>query len=352
MPVYLSNIPPWFCFIVHPRQVADLDQMAGASLIRRYSKDEEEFIAKACSSPPLVLGEVTSRASSIRGEVIGAVRMPETMLTREGLRAVIDAADLAVQRGTSVIGLGALTAPVTGGGMFLTPRVPSGVTVTNGNALTAVMARENVLEAAAAKGLGDPRVAVLGAAGSVGVAASRLLADEGIDLILVARSAPQVRQRLRDLEHTAQLTDDITRIGDADIVLVLTSHPSARLRPEMVKTSATVVDFAQPANVPANEYAEFRKAGIAIAEGGVVRIPGYRCTQEFFLETPEETFACLAETYLMASAGLRDHSVGWPSLDFARTMSKLATQYGVRPRPLEAALGQQVRSHKEKSNSG
>lgn len=340
VPVYLSDIPPWFCFIVHPRQIADLDQIGGASLIRRYSKDEEEFVRKACSSPPLVLGEVTSRTSSIRGEVIGAVRMPETMLTREGLRAVIEAADLAVQRGTTVIGLGALTAPVTGGGLFLVPRVPAGVTITNGNALTAVMARENVLEAAAARGLGAPRVAVLGATGSVGAAASHLLADEGLDLILIGRSAAAVRQRLSALGPIALLTDDMTLVGDADIVLVLTSHTSARLRPDMLKPSATVVDFAQPANVPVSEYAEFRNAGISIAEGGIVRIPGYRCTQDFFLESPEETFACLAETYLMASAGLHDHSVGWPSADFARTMSSLAAQQGVRPRPLESALVQ------------
>ncbi|MGH3252032.1 MAG: hypothetical protein ACRDOI_38295 [Trebonia sp.] len=336
--MYLSNIPPWFCFIVHPRQVSDLDQIGGASLIRRYSKDEEEFVRKACSSPPLVLGEVTTRGSSIRGEVIGAVRMPETMLTREGLRAVVEAADLAVQRGTSVIGLGALTAPVTGGGLFLLPRIPAGVTVTNGNALTAAMARENVMEAAALRALANPRIAVLGATGSVGVAASHLLADEGLDLILIGRSAAPVRQRLGDLEHAAALTDDMAMVGDADIVLVLTSHPSARLRPHMLKPFATVVDFAQPANVPTREYAEFRNAGISIAEGGIVRIPGYRCTQDFFLETPEETFACLAETYLLASTGLRDNSVGYPSPDFARTMSSLAAQHGIHPRPLGAAL--------------
>lgn len=336
--MYLSNIPPWFCFIVHPRQVSDLDQIGGASLIRRYSRDEEEFVRKACSSPPLVLGEVTAHGSSIRGEIIGAVRMPETMLTREGLRAVLEAADLAVQRGTAFIGLGALTAPVTGGGAFLLPRLPSGVTVTNGNALTAAMARENVMEAVALRGLANPRVAVLGATGSVGVAASHLLADEDLDLILIGRSAAPVRQRLGDLEHVAVLTDTMARVGDADIVLVLTSHPSALLRPDMLKPSATVVDFAQPANVPVQDYGEFRNAGISIAEGGIVRIPGYRCTQDFFLQTPEETFACLAETYLLASTGLRDHSVGYPSPDFARTLASLAAQHGIHPRPLAASL--------------
>ena len=108
----------------------------------------------------------------------------------------------------------------------------------------------------------------------------------------------------------------------------------------MLKPGAAVVDFAQPANVPLQEYPEFRAAGISVAEGGIVRIPGYRCTQDFFLDTPEETFACLAETYLMAGTGLRDHSVGYPSPEFARMMSSLAVQHGIHPRPLQAKLVQ------------
>jgi predicted amino acid dehydrogenase len=333
--MYLSSTPPWFCFIVHPRQASDLEQMSGASLLRRYSKDEEEFIAKACSSPPLVLGEITARGSSIRGEVIGAVRMPQTMLTREGLRTVVEAAQLAAHRGAAVVGLGALTAPVTGGGAFLLPHLPPGITVTNGNALTAAIAKENVLAALPFQQSDSPTVAVLGATGSVGVASSHLLADEGLDLILIGRSPALLQKRLGSLAHVATLSEDMSGVGEADVVLVLTSDPSALLRPDMLKPGAVVIDFAQPANVPAQEYEEFQRAGIAIAEGGIVRIPGYRCTQDFFLPHPEETFACLAETYLMASTGLREHSVGCPSPDFARTMLSLAAQHGIHSRPLQ-----------------
>lgn len=336
--MYLSNTPPWFCFIVHPRQASDVEQMTGASLLRRYSKDDEEFIQKACTSPALVLGEVTARGSSIRGEVIGAVRMPHTILTRQGVRAVVEAAQLAAHRGAAVVGLGALTAPATGGGSFLLPHLPPGVTVTNGNALTAAVATQNALEALAVQDRPDPTVAVLGATGSVGVATSHLLADEGLDLVLIGRSQEWLHKRLGDLAHSAALTDDVSRVGEADVVLVLTNDPTARLRPELLKPGAVVVDLAQPANIPAAERAEFRDAGIVATEGGIVRIPGFRCTQDFFLDGPEDTFACLAETYLMASTGLREHSVGHARPDFARTMSALATQHGIRPRPLQLDL--------------
>ncbi|MGH3157709.1 MAG: hypothetical protein ACRDNF_14185 [Streptosporangiaceae bacterium] len=332
--MYLSSTPPWFCFVVHPRQPAELHAMSGASLLRRYSKDEAEFIRRACCSPAVVAGEVTIRGSSVRGEVIGAVRMPEAMLTRDGFRAVVEAAQLAALRGAAVVGLGALTAPVTAGGSLLLRHLPAGLTVTNGNALTAAVARENVMAALLASTAGQAPVAVLGATGSVGVAASQLLADEGLDLILIGRSAAQLGKRLGGLAHVATLSDDVTSVADAAVVLVLTSDPSARLRPAMLRPGAVVVDLAQPANVPARDYADFRRAGIVVAEGGIVQLPGYRCTQDFFLDGPEDTFACLAETYLMASTGLREHSVGQPSADFARTMSLLASQHHIRPRPL------------------
>lgn len=332
--MYLSNVPPWFSFIVHPRHSAELDTMSGASLLRRYSQDDEEFIQKACSSPALVLGEVTLRGSSVRGEVVGAVRMPRTMLTREGLRAVIEAAQLAALRGSAVVGLGALTGPVTSGGLFLLPRLPAGVTLTNGNALTAAIAKENVMEALSIIGVQSPRVAVLGATGSVGVASSHLLADEGLDLILIGRSTAMLKEYLDGLSHVATFSDDVTDVGEADAVLILTSDSSACLRPEMLKQGSIVIDLAQPPNIPHEEYQEFGRAGILVAEGGIVRIAGYCCTQEFFLDGPEDTFACLAETYLMASSGMREHSVGRPSPDFARMMFSMAIANGIRPRPL------------------
>lgn len=332
--MYLTDTPPWFCFLIHPREVSEVDQMSGASLLRRYSRDDEDFIARACSSPALVLGDITLRGSSVRGEVIGVVRMPGTILTRAGVRAVVEAAQLAALRGAAVVGLGGLTAPVTAGGSLLLPHLPPDITVTNGNGLTAAVAKDNVMQALAFRGCQDPTVAVLGATGSVGVASSHLLADEGLDLILVGRPA-ELRKRLGGLSHVAALTDDVARVGDADAVLVLTNDPSARLRPEMLKPGTVVIDIAQPANVPASDYPDFRRAGIAVAAGGVVRVPGFRCTQDFFLDDAEDTFACLAETYLMASTGLREHSVGRPSPDFARMMSSLAVQHRIRPRPLQ-----------------
>ena len=69
--------------------------------------------------------------------------------------------------------------------------------LTNTNAYTAVLVQANVHEAAADLGLGSgARVAVIGCTGSVGVPASRLLADDGFPLVLVGRTVERVRRHL------------------------------------------------------------------------------------------------------------------------------------------------------------
>lgn len=75
--MYITNEAPWFSFLVHPRDVPDLDTMRGISFLRKHTESEEEFVRKACSMPPLLLGDVLVGASAVRGEVVGAVRLPE-----------------------------------------------------------------------------------------------------------------------------------------------------------------------------------------------------------------------------------------------------------------------------------
>src|SRR6185437_1063117 len=180
---------PWFAFIVHPRDLPELIAMPGASLVYDHSASDEEFIAKARGNPPIVLADVVFSGAAVRGELIGIGFLPDAMLSTDANRAVAAAVELAADRGAPVIGLGALTAPATAGGRALLERLPRGVTLTNGNGLTAATVRDNVAEAIGHLGLGRPaRVALLGATGSVGAALARLLAEEDLELILIGGS--------------------------------------------------------------------------------------------------------------------------------------------------------------------
>jgi hypothetical protein len=112
----------------------------------------------------------------------------------------------------------------------------------------------------------------------------------------------------------------------------------------MVRAGTVVVDVAHPLNVPPAEYPRFRARGCDVVPGGLVRIPRYSCGHEFYLPDPRDTFACLAETYLFAREGIREHSVGQPTEATAARLERAARRHGVRPRELAGELGASVRA--------
>jgi predicted amino acid dehydrogenase len=227
-----------------------------------------------------------------------------------------------------------LTSPATGGGLRLLGDLAPGVTVTTGNALTAAVVCANTVEAATVLGLGRrARVAVVGCTGSVGVAASRLLADRGFPLHLVGRTPVRVRSLLGDLRG-AEPAAGPACLARSDVIVLLTSAPEARLLPGHVRPGSVVIDCAQPANVAPEDLDAFARRRVAVVEGGLVTIPGFTCGFDFRLSRPGAAFACLAETYLFAREGLREHSVGRATVDQARRMERLAERRGIEPAPL------------------
>lgn len=332
---YLTNEAPWFSFLVHARDPADLFMVGGSSIIASHSATQQEFISRMCTMPPTVIGTVRVGLGPVWGEVIAIVRMPGDILRPAGRAQIARAVLLAAQRGSAVVGLGALTAPATRGGTTLLPELPKGVTLTTGNSYTAAIAKENVTEAAAVLGLGtSARVLVVGATGSVGVAASRLLAEEGFRLVLAGRTQTRVQRELGDLARAATLSAGLADVPLADIVLLLTSDPSSLLTSEMPRPGTIVIDFAQPANVDPARYGEFAGRGVRVVQGGVVRVPGLTCTVDMGLAARDCTLACLAETYLLAREGVRINSVGNARPEDARRMLKLAAKHRVSARPL------------------
>ncbi len=330
---FLTNTSPWFSFIGHPRNRVDLDRIGGTSLLRRYSVNEGDFLSKIGLLPPLVIGLINFSGQAITGEVIAVMCMPEQMVLPSARQYVLEAVRLAISRGTRVIGLGALTAPATGAGASITDHVPPGVTVTTGNAYTAAVAFHNVVEACRYLGASSPRIAILGCTGSVGFAATHLVARTGWPLTLIGRTEERVRHLFPDLKGTAQACSTLQGVYDADVVLVLTNDPTAKLDADFLKPGSIVIDIAQPANVSRERYPAFWTRGIEVCEGGLVEIAGYNCTFDFSLPHGF-TFACLAETYLFARDGLTEHSVGRASPALAVYLERLAARYGCSPKVL------------------
>jgi fatty aldehyde-generating acyl-ACP reductase len=335
LPPYLTQEPPWFTFVVHPRDFEDLRVVPGADLIDRHSASEAEFREKMLSLPPTVIGDVRFGFSPVHGEVVAVMCMPDEMLYLKGRAGILEAVDVAVGRGTPVIGLGALTSPATRGGQTLVPHVPRGVTITTGNAYTAVVACRNVMEAIEALGSAcSGRVAVIGCTGSVGVATARLLDREGLDLILIGRSEQRVRRELPDLAPKCTVSDNPRDVADADVTVLLTGDRSALVEPGMPRPGSIVLDLAHPYNILRERYPDFAARDIVVAQGGLAEIPGFSTTADLRLPDRHCTLACLAETYLFAREGIHEHSVGHATVELAIELEDIAGRYGVAPRVL------------------
>lgn len=334
--MYLRSEPPWFAFLTHMRDIRDLHRWKGSRLLRQYSDSDDEFLAKVTMLESTVIGEVLFGVGGPRGEMIGIFRMPHKIMGSGGREAIEDALRLAAARGTPVVGLGGLTAPATAAGRSLLRTLPSGVTLTTGNAYTAAVSRHNVVSAVASLALDRPaHVVVLGATGSVGVPASHLLVREGFDVTVIGRNYGRIRATLGDLAGEATFADGLGPLHKADVVLVLTSEAGALLTPGDIRPGAIVIDVTQPVNIPESAYPEFRAAGVRVHPGGLVKIRGYHSTYDFAPPIQGTTFACLAETYLMAREGIRDHSVGAPRPELALRMEQIAARHGVTPAVLD-----------------
>lgn len=332
----MRGTAPLFAFLIHARSPEDFHRWPGSRLIRDHSDSEEDFLAKVTTADPMIVGEFTFGIGAPYGELVGVMRMPEQVLTRTGRDDVGSAAKVATARGVRCVGLGALTAPATAAGAAVVPLLPAGVTVTTGNAYTAAVARRNVLEALQLHGLpDDARVAVLGATGSVGYACSSLIIESGLATTLIGRTTDRTQRMLGPLGRRARLVSGLEHLRDAQVVLLLTSAAGARVRPEHLSRGTVLIDVCQPSNVSPGDLAAFEAAGVSVYEGGLVQVPGYASTYDMGLP-PSATFACLAETYLMARHGVTRHSVGPADPAFARDMEALALRNGVRPRPLTA----------------
>lgn len=336
MPPYLTSQAPLFVFLIHPRDIVDLYLVGGSSLIRERSSSDAEFMEKMLTLPPTIVGDVTFGIGRGRGELLAVLCMPDRIMRLHGRRQLLEAVHVAAGRGTKVIGLGELTAPATMGGLALLPDLPAGITLTTGNAYTAAIARHNVIEASAELGLGArATVAIIGCTGSVGVAASRLLAAAGFELVLIGRNPERVRRELPDLAGTFFVSGDRADVSKADVVLLLTGDSSAHLTPTDPRPGSIVIDFAQPVNVRPSQYPEFLEHQVRVVEGGLVCIPGYRSSIDMRTADRKAAFACLAETYLFACEGIREHAVGQASFELAVELERVAERHGVRARPLD-----------------
>lgn len=308
-----------FAFTVHPRARLREDLARAWRPLGLVPEAVYDTALRRLPLPPVTMAGV-----EIGGERVGHIVLvpfgARHLLSdiEGGRRRVSRAVDRAVGLGADVVGLGALTATVTAGGATLRERTD--IAVTNGNAYTAAIVEDQIrmLLPLVSERTPRPRIAVVGASGSVGSAVTRLLArdPDGARLTLIARTAPRVKALAAEVAGDVEVSvaHTIDAVGDADLVVLLTASADALLGPEHLAPGAVVLDATQPRNT-SPDLATARP-DVLVIDGGIVSIPSLRITGGDIGLPDGRSYACFAETAILALTGRTGHfSLGNPTLD-------------------------------------
>ncbi|MCA9186829.1 MAG: amino acid adenylation domain-containing protein [Pirellulaceae bacterium] len=283
------------------------------------------------------------------------VRMPRD----ESIGLVQQAVDLVAGESVEVIGLGGFSSVVTAGGLALDRR--SLPPITSGNAFTVNAAVSLVREKCRERGVSphESTAAVIGAAGQIGQAvaidlsgsfkrlvfigrrsdsadASRRLRDAAQAVVrhalgqrdvcadsivetddnvapgavaeLVRARASSLRGEQRIMEKiadellsdgTLQLASDCREgVAVADVIVGATSATEPFLEAAWIKRHAIVCDVSRPSIVPPAVIK--MRDDVDWLEGGVIQLPGQPKLGVYAGPAVDRTFACVAETMLLA----------------------------------------------------
>ncbi len=308
-------------FLVHARNHRDL--IRKFPLLKFLPSRIIDWIA--VSLPPIVVSRITGltakNGDAIEGYIIGMTMTAHQMIEHreKATKKIIQACKYAEKKGVGLIGLGALTASFSKGGLDILPHVKE-LGVTTGRAYTTKTVTDYVKYCVENFGYEKKsvKVAIVGAGGSVGSSCAKLLAEWGIRNMLFIdlpkraehlkksvehlQSVHLSRQNLQPGQSTDVINIDISHaISDIkgwDIIITATSAPEALLHTEDLDPGTIIINDAQPSDVPKEVIKE--RDDILVIEGGVIHTPGIKCNFNLGLVDREDTFCCLGEVLVLA----------------------------------------------------
>ena len=312
LPTPLAHIlirPITFAFIGHPRTLADVARKfpfaswIPPDVVERWIRYQWPLVASYITGLTLANGTPT------RGALLITPLTTEQMIRNPRLarKRVLQTVRLAEKMGAKIAGLGAFTSIITRDGEEIKKKVHLGLTT--GNAQSAAIAVQNVLHAAALTNLSLPHAvaAVVGGAGSVGSACSKILARLVGTLCIIDIKRDELQNLVTQLRHQPANIMGMTsldRIREADVIITVTNNPYTLVTADQLKPGAIVVDAAQPKNV--SESVPRERPDVLVIESAVVRAPNVDV--HFDLDVgAEEALGCLSETMILTAIGWDGH---------------------------------------------
>ncbi|MEI2689875.1 MAG: serine carboxypeptidase [Anaerolineae bacterium] len=330
-----------FAFVIHPLNVRFIHNSPQFAWTKYLPDDLVERVA--AYMPPMYLSRITGGQSPttgqrIEGHLITLAATPRQMM-QQGERFTYDrlnkAARIAERRGARIMGLGAFTSVVGDAG--ITVAHEADIAITSGNSLTVAMTLEAAKKAVILMGATDltkGKAMIVGATGSIASVCSRLIAQAIGNVVLVSIEPEKLIELKRTIQKEtpgcevtiATKTGDL--IGDCDLIITATSAFGQRVIDiTKCKPGAVICDVARPPDINPAEAA--LRPDVLCIESGEVLIPGDIDFGYDIGLPPKTSYACLAETALLAMEGrFEDYTLGRNiTMDRVKEIYKLSLKH-------------------------
>ncbi len=327
-----------FGFVIHPLKADDVARKFPFSKV--LSDRLVESMIKVL--PPFKGSHITGIESKLGTKAEGwfvccplTSRQMLELPTEDVIDVIVDSCNIAQELGAKVVGLGAFASVVGDKGITINDKVD--IPVTTGNSYTVATALEGIGLASDIMGL-DMRksnILIVGATGSIGKACAKLLARNNKYLMLAARDKDKLNSLAKeirtDYDTSVKVTVDLNSVlPEADIIITVSSAVESLIDVDLLKSGAIVCDVARPRDV-AQEVVN-KRDDILVIDGGIVEVPG-EVKFNFDFGFPSGTsYACMAETMILAlEERYESYSLG-PDLDVDKILeiSQLATKHGFK----------------------
>lgn len=336
-----------FAFLIHPRYTGDI--------YRKYPflKILPEFIVNM-----ILFFFWPTYGGSIKGltrdgkPIFGAfiiVPLPSRQMLKHRNRAksrVRSAVRLAEIYGAEIVGLGALTSSVTGGGEDIR-EASKPVHLTSGNSLTAFTTANDVIQRVRKENITGP-IAIVGATGSIGQAVAELVYEELQNKVIVVGKNPERTQKVADIliekniqgKEAPLASTNVQDVAGAEILIITTSAHDATVGAHMLTHAKVIYDVTQPKNTPEEIQNDSR---LVFIDGGLIQLPD---EIHFTLDVglPKGiAYSCLSETMILAaserfdllsSSKLKVHNI--------RTVGELAGKFNFKSHQIITNHGHHV----------
>jgi len=237
---------------------------------------------------------------------------------------LLQAGKLARSLGAKFAGMAGLVASFSKGGNFLAENI-KGIGFTTGHAFT--IANIYDITKSIIKGvsldISKSKVAIVGAAGSIGSGVSKLIAVNNVkEILLVDMALASSRDKLVKLEYVLKkinkniaikLSTTVDDVVNYDILIVATNAITSIIRSRHLKKGAIIIDDSFPKNVSRSIIRE--RDDIILLEGGVAQflhkhnvyvarnMPDLLELSISKLVSCKQAYGCLCETFILAAYG-------------------------------------------------